>query len=30
MDASELDVGATVDVRVARGSFGARVEETRT
>jgi exodeoxyribonuclease VII large subunit len=28
-DASELDVGATVDVRVARGSFGARVEETR-
>ena len=29
MDASELDVGAAVDVRVARGSFGARVEETR-
>jgi exodeoxyribonuclease VII large subunit len=28
-DASALDVGATVDVRVARGSFGARVEETR-
>jgi exodeoxyribonuclease VII large subunit len=27
-DASALDVGATVDVRVARGSFGARVEET--
>ena len=27
-DASVLDVGATVDVRVARGSFGARVEET--
>jgi exodeoxyribonuclease VII large subunit len=27
-DASELDVGATVDVRVARGTFGARVEET--
>jgi exodeoxyribonuclease VII large subunit len=28
-DASSLDVGETVDVRVARGSFGARVEETR-
>src|SRR5436309_2616794 len=28
-DASELDVGAAVDVRVARGSFGARVEEMR-
>ena len=27
-DASSLDVGNTVDVRVARGSFGARVEET--
>jgi exodeoxyribonuclease VII large subunit len=26
-DASAVDVGATVDVRVARGSFGARVEE---
>jgi exodeoxyribonuclease VII large subunit len=29
-DASSLDVGETVDVRVARGSFGARVEETRS
>ena len=28
-DASAVDVGATVDVRVARGSFGARVEEVR-
>jgi exodeoxyribonuclease VII large subunit len=28
-DASSLDVGDSVDVRVARGSFGARVEETR-
>ena len=28
-DASSLDVGESVDVRVARGSFGARVEETR-
>jgi exodeoxyribonuclease VII large subunit len=28
-DASSLDVGETVEVRVARGSFGARVEETR-
>jgi exodeoxyribonuclease VII large subunit len=28
-DASSLGVGETVDVRVARGSFGARVEETR-
>jgi exodeoxyribonuclease VII large subunit len=28
-DASSLDVGEPVDVRVARGSFGARVEETR-
>jgi exodeoxyribonuclease VII large subunit len=27
-DASSLDVGNMVDVRVARGSFGARVEET--
>jgi exodeoxyribonuclease VII large subunit len=27
-DAAALDVGATVDVRVARGGFGARVEET--
>jgi exodeoxyribonuclease VII large subunit len=27
-DASALDIGATVDVRVARGSFAARVEET--
>ena len=27
-DASELDVAAMVDVRVARGSFDARVEET--
>jgi len=27
-DASELDVAALVDVRVARGSFDARVEET--
>jgi exodeoxyribonuclease VII large subunit len=29
-DASSLDVGDSVDVRVARGSFGARVEETRS
>src|SRR5436305_372320 len=28
-DASELDVGATVDVQVASGSFDARVEEVR-
>jgi exodeoxyribonuclease VII large subunit len=28
-DASALDAGAVVDVRVARGSFAARVEETR-
>jgi exodeoxyribonuclease VII large subunit len=28
-DASSVDVGALVDVRVARGSFDARVEETR-
>ena len=28
-DASAVDVGATVDVRVARGSFGARVEGVR-
>jgi exodeoxyribonuclease VII large subunit len=28
-DASVLDTGALVDVRVARGSFDARVEETR-
>jgi exodeoxyribonuclease VII large subunit len=28
-DASSLGVGETVDVRVAHGSFGARVEETR-
>jgi exodeoxyribonuclease VII large subunit len=28
-DASSLHVGETVDVRVARGSFDARVEETR-
>ena len=28
-DVSSLDVGESVDVRVARGSFGARVEETR-
>jgi exodeoxyribonuclease VII large subunit len=28
-DASSLDVGETVDVHVARGSFDARVEETR-
>jgi len=27
-DASSVDVGDTVDVRVARGRFGARVEET--
>jgi exonuclease VII large subunit len=27
-DASSLDVGARVDVRVAHGSFDARVEET--
>jgi exonuclease VII large subunit len=28
-DVASLDVGESVDVRVARGSFGARVEETR-
>jgi exodeoxyribonuclease VII large subunit len=28
-DASALAVGDPVDVRVAAGSFGARVEETR-
>jgi exonuclease VII large subunit len=28
-DASVLGVGGRVDVRLARGSFGARVEETR-
>jgi exodeoxyribonuclease VII large subunit len=28
-DAAAVDVGATVDVRVARGSFGARVEEVQ-
>jgi exonuclease VII large subunit len=27
-DASLLDVGEAVDVRVARGGFGAKVEET--
>ena len=27
-DTSDLDVGATVDVRLARGSFDARVADT--